>query len=36
MVTCNQEGIVGLINTFIYALMANQATYLIVPTKANA
>jgi len=30
-VTCDREGLLGLIQVFIYAVMANQAAYLISP-----
>ena len=30
-VTCNQRGAVGLLKTFVLAVIANQATYLISP-----
>jgi hypothetical protein len=34
-VSCTQAGLVALVNSFIAALVANQATYLIAP-KAKA
>lgn len=34
-VTCDKAGIMGLVNAYIAALIANQATYLISPTKAK-
>lgn len=35
-VECSQAGLIGLINTFIAALVANQAAYLISPQKKTA
>lgn len=35
-VECSQGGLMALINTFIAALVANQAAYLIAPTKKAA
>jgi len=35
-VTCDKPGLMGLINAFIAALIANQSAYLITPTKAKA
>jgi len=32
-VTCDQEGALGVFRVFIAALIANQATYAISPTK---
>jgi len=34
-VTCDKTGIMGLVNAYIAALIANQSTYLISPTKAK-
>lgn len=33
-VECSQGGLIALVNTFIAALVANQATYLISPQKS--
>lgn len=35
-VECSQQGLIGLVNTFIAALVANQAAYLISPQKQAA
>lgn len=35
-VECSQAGLIGLVNTFIAALVANQAAYLISPQKKTA
>lgn len=32
-VTCDQSGLLALVNSFIAALIANQATYLVSPRK---
>lgn len=33
MVACDKEGLIGLVNIFFAALVANQATYLISPER---
>lgn len=33
LVTCDQAGALEIVKAFIYALMANQATYLLTPRK---
>lgn len=35
-VECSQAGVIGLVNTYIAALVANQAAYLISPQKQAA
>ncbi len=35
-VECSQAGLIGLVNTFIAALVANQAAFLISPQKKAA
>lgn len=35
-VACTQAGVLSLINVYIAALVANQATYLIAPRKKSA
>lgn len=34
-VECSKEGLIGLVNVFIAALVANQATYTISPQKSS-
>ena len=35
-VTCTREGAIGLLFAFVYALIANQATFLISPKRTRA